>query len=175
MLDAWSAETDEVADADLADVGAHFAEITGALGVEGEVVDVAVGHRVTSMLLFKITFKQSHLFGFCLLCYVDVWLHCAVVGVAGPLHYYLWRDAAGQCEADEGTTAGVGAYEFVFRFGFFYSLPGTIEDRCDGFVYLAQFAEVLQIVVHFLIGDDRKGEVAGKFAVFVFIKDGLGE
>ena len=43
-MDADSASVHEK---DLADVGAHFAKITGALGVEGEVVDVAVGHRVT--------------------------------------------------------------------------------------------------------------------------------
>ena len=37
---------------------------------------------------------------------VDVGFHGFVVGVAGPFHDYLGRDAAGDGEADEGAPAG---------------------------------------------------------------------
>ena len=37
---------------------------------------------------------------------VDVGFHRLVVGVAGPFHDYLGRDAAGEGEADEGASAG---------------------------------------------------------------------
>ena len=38
---------------------------------------------------------------------VDVGFHGFVVGVAGPFHDYLGRDAAGEGETDEGASAGL--------------------------------------------------------------------
>ena len=45
---------------------------------------------------------------------VDVGFHGFVVGVAGPFHDYLGRDAAGEGETDEGASAGMGADFGVF-------------------------------------------------------------
>ena len=95
--------------------------------------------------------------------------------MASPLHDYLRWDAAGEGEADEGTTAGMGADEFVFGLCAFLSLSGPIGYAGDGRIELANFAEILQVVIHLLVGDNRKGSAIGEALVFIFGQDLLGE
>ena len=76
--------------------------------------------------------------------------------MAGPFHHDLRRDSAGESKADEGMAAGVSADEFVFRLGDFFTLSGTIGHTGDGDIELTKLAEILQIIIHLLIGDDRE-------------------
>lgn len=90
--------------------------------------------------------------------------------MACPFHYHLRRDAAGEGEADEGPAASVGADERPFGVGFLDFLAGAEEDLCYRGVESAEFAEVFQVVVHILVGDDGQGEAFGEGLVFVFLQ-----
>ena len=94
---------------------------------------------------------------------VDVGFHGFVVGVAGPFHDHLRRDAAGNGEADEGTTAGMGTYKLAFRASLFLALACAEVDAGDGVVDFAELTEFLQVEVHLLGGDVDvvSGDVGG--------------
>lgn len=95
--------------------------------------------------------------------------------MSGPFHDYLGRDAAGEGEADEGAAAGVGAYEGPFGAGLPDFLSCAVEGPGDGGVEAAELAEVLEVLVHLLVGDDGEGEASGVFLVGVSVEDGLCE
>ena len=115
-----------------------------------------------------------HCVGFGLFGDVDVGAHCLVVGVAGPFHYDLGRDALGEGEADEGAAGGVGADEGPLGVGFFDSLAGAVADDGDGVGESAELAEVFEVVVHLLIGDDGEGEAHRELFVLIFFEYRLG-
>lgn len=94
--------------------------------------------------------------------------------MAGPFHYDLGRDALGEGEADESAAGGVGADEGPFGVGFFDSLAGAVADDGDGVGEAAEFAEVFEVVVHLLIGDDGEGEAHREFGVLVLLEYRLG-
>ena len=89
--------------------------------------------------------------------------------MSGPFHDYLGRDAAGEGEADEGAAAGVGAYEGPFGAGLPDFLSCAVECPCDWCVEAAELAEVLEVLVHLLVGDDGEGEASGVFLMGVFV------
>ena len=115
-----------------------------------------------------------HCVGFGLFGDVDVGAHCLVVGVAGPFHHDLRRDAAGQGEADECPAPGVGADERPFGVGLLYFLSGAEEHLRDWGVEAAELAKVFEIVVHLLVGDDGEGEAHRVFVVLVLLEYRLG-
>lgn len=73
--------------------------------------------------------------------------------MAGPFHYDLRWDAAGEGKADECSSGCVGSDEFVFRVCVFYSFSCTVAYDC---YRLVEFAEVLEVVVHLLVRDDQQ-------------------
>ena len=44
----------------------------------------------------------------------------------------------------------------------------------DGLVEAAELADLFEVLVHLLVGDDGKGQVSGEIQVFVFVQNGLG-
>ena len=61
------------------------------------------------LLLLHLLLEELHGIGLGLLGNLDIGLHGLIVGVAGPLHHHLGRNAAGEREADERTAGSVGA------------------------------------------------------------------
>ena len=105
---------------------------------------------------------------------VDVGLHGLVVAVAGPFHHDLRRDATGEGQADEGAAAGVGAQHLVLGKGLLDTLAGTEAYTGDGIVESAELAQVLQIVIHLLVGNHRQGVVPNGLQVLVLFEYGFG-
>ena len=66
-----------------------------------------VGNTIAkfSMLSFKTFLENGHLLGLDFLGNVDVRSHGFVVGVAGPFHHHLGRNATSKCKTYEGTAA----------------------------------------------------------------------
>jgi len=95
--------------------------------------------------------------------------------VASPFHHDLRRDAGGQGKADEGAASGMSADEFVFGLCALLSLSSPICYAGDGRIEFAEFAEILQVVVHLLVGDYRQGLVPGDGLVLVFVQDPFGD
>ena len=95
--------------------------------------------------------------------------------MAGPFHHDLRRNTAGEGKADEGTTAGVGAYHLILREGLLYTFPTTVAGTGDGLIEPSQFAEVLQVAVHQLVGQDRQRQVVREGLLLIFLQDLLGE
>lgn len=122
-------------------------------------------------LLLQPHLKDGHGVGFGLFGNVDIWFHGFVVGVTGPFHDDLGRDAGGEGEADEGTAAGMGTDVFVFGLGLFNPLCGSVVGLCDRLVDLAQLAQGLEVLVHLLVADDREGQVARKLFILVLVQD----
>ena len=120
-------------------------------------------------------FKDFHSFRFGLCGDVDIWPHSLIVRVAGPFHYDLWGNAAGEGEADEGAAAGVGADQLPFGVGLADSLSAAEIDTGYGFVEPAQFTQFLQVAVHPLVADDRKRKSFREVAVLIFLNDFFGE
>ena len=114
------------------------------------------------------------MFGFDFFGDVDVGFHSFVVGVAGPFHDDLGRDAAREGEADEGAATCVGADEFVFGTGLLHPLAGTHDDTRDRGIESAQLAEVLEVLVHALVGDDGERLTVREFLLFILGEDGFG-
>ena len=90
--------------------------------------------------------------------------------MTGPFHHDLRRDALREGKADEGAPGGVGADERPLGVGLLHSLSGAVADDGDGVCEAAEFAEVLEVVVHLLVGDDRKGKAHRKFRVLVLFE-----
>ena len=103
------------------------------------------------MSSLQVLVEEAHRGCLCLFGDVDVWAHCLVVGVAGPFHYDLRRDAAGEGETDECPSAGVGADERPLWVGFLNFLAGAEEYFGNRCVEAAEFAEVFEVGVHLLL------------------------
>ena len=71
--------------------------------------------------------------------------------MAGPFHDHLGRDAAGEGEADEGASAGMGADFGPFGIDLGLALAVADAGFGDGAVDAAELAEVLEVVVHLLV------------------------
>lgn len=61
----------------------------------------------------------------------------------------------------------MSADEFVFGLSYSFTLSGTIGHTGDGDIELTKLTEILQISIHLLIGDDRKGCAIRETLVFV--------
>ena len=106
--------------------------------------------------------------------YVDIGFHGLVVGMAGEFHDDLGRDADGEHEADKGLAAAVGADEGVLGVGLVVAVAVAETGDVDRGGEAAELAEVLEVLVHLLVGDDGQGEVVAEAAVLVVGEDGEG-
>ena len=91
--------------------------------------------------------------------------------MAGPFHHDLGRDAGGQCEADEAAAAGVRADLCPLGEHLGFAAAIAVAGFGDRLVEAAQLAEILQVLVHLLVGDDGQHVVARQ--VGIFGQDGL--
>ena len=86
------------------------------------------------------------------------------------VHHDLRRDALREGEADEGAAGGVGADKRPLGVGLLYSLSGAVADDGDGVCEAAELTKIFEVVVHLLIGNDRKGEAHREFSVLVLFE-----
>ena len=126
-------------------------------------------------LFLHFLLEELHGIGLGLLGNLDIGLHGLVVGVAGPLHQHLRRDAAGEGETDEGTPGGMGTYQVALGGSLFHTFPTLVVNLGDGRIEAYQLTEVLQIAVHQLIGQHRQCTVIREVAMLVLLQDLLGE
>ena len=127
------------------------------------------------VLLLQCLIKQFHCIDFGLLCNINIRFHGLVAGVAGPLHYNLGRNTAGEGEADESAAAGVGAYHLILGEYLLDSFAATVAGPGYGSVETGQLAEALQIPVHQLVGNHRQGFPVREVAMLVLFEDFLGK
>ena len=101
--------------------------------------------------------------------YVYIRLHTLIIGVSRPLHHNIGRNSKHKRITDKCTPSAVRADHLPFFFRFFYFLSTYI-------IYISQFlvdaaltAHLLDIYVHFLVGDDRESLVS--FAISIPLQD----
>ena len=126
-------------------------------------------------LFLQFLVKELHGIGLSLLGNGNVWFHSLVIGVAGPFHHHLGRDAAGKGETDEGTPGGMGTNQIALGGSLFHTFPTLVVNLGDGRIETYQLAEVLQIAVHQLVGQHRQCTVIREVAMLVLLQDLLGE
>ena len=125
-------------------------------------------------LLAEGFFHEVHRVGFRLLGYVYVGFHGLIVGVACEFHHHLRGHSNGEHEADEGLSATVGADLGVFGPGDVVALAFAEAGDMDGLVEAAELADLLDVQVEFLVGDDGQGKVSREVLVYVLVQNGLG-
>ena len=69
----------------------------------------------------------------------------------------------------------MGAYHLILREGFLDTFPTTVAGTVDGLIKPSQLAEVLQIAVHQLVGQDRQRQVVREGLLLIFLQDLLGK
>ena len=106
---------------------------------------------------------------------VDIGLHGLVVGVAGPFHHDVRSDAQGQGVDDEGAAAGVGADEFPLGLDLVGSDVALVGGDANLLIDTSEFAQLLDVAVHRLVGVVRKGLVVLERSILVFLQDGFGD
>ena len=104
---------------------------------------------------------------------VDVGLHGLVVVVAGPFHYDIRRDAEGEGVDDEGASAGVGADELMLGVDFIGADVPFISRDSDFFINAGEFAKLLDVPVHGLVGIVRQRLVILEGGILVFLQNCL--
>ena len=104
---------------------------------------------------------------------IDVRFHGLVVGVAGPFHHDVGRDAEGEGVYDEGAAAGVGADELMLGVDFIGADVPFISRDSDFFINAGEFAKLLDVPVHGLVGIVRQRLVILEGGVLVFLQNCL--
>lgn len=96
--------------------------------------------------------------------------------MAGEFHHNLrgGGDANGEHEANESLAATVGCNLGVFGNSDVVAAALTEASNVDGVVKSAELADLLQILVHLLVGDDGQGQVSRKIIVLVLVQNSLG-
>ena len=102
---------------------------------------------------------------------VDVRLHGFVVGMAGPFHHDVRGDAKGEGVDDEGAAAGVGADQFPRGLDLIGADVALVGGDADLFVDTGEFAQLLDVAVHRLVGVVRQGLVVLEGGVLVFLQN----
>ena len=106
---------------------------------------------------------------------VNIRFHGLVVGVAGPFHHDIGRDAQGQGVDDECASAGVGADELPLGLDLVGADVAFVGGDADLFVDACEAAQFLDVTVHRLVGVVRQGLSILEWGVLVFLQDGLGD
>ena len=106
---------------------------------------------------------------------VDVGLHGLVVGVAGPFHHDVWGDAEGEGVDYVGAAAGVSANQLPLGLNLVGADVALVGGDADLFIDAGEFAQLLDVAVHRLVGVVRQGLSILEWGVLVFLQDGLGD
>ena len=91
--------------------------------------------------------------------------------MAGPFHHDVRRDAERQGIDDEGAAAGVGADEFPLGMDLVGADVALVGGNTDLFIDTGEFAQLLDVAVHRLVGVVRKGLVVLEGGVLVFLQN----
>ena len=132
---------------------------------------------------------------------VDVGLHGLVIGVAGPIngyavfryphlgnasklgislcsstvHHDVRGDAQGQSVDDEGAATGMGADELPLGLDLVGADVALVGGHANLLIDAGEFAQLLDVAVHRLVGVVREGLAVLEGSVLVFLQDGLGD
>ena len=105
---------------------------------------------------------------------VNVGLHGLVVGVAGPLHHDVGRNAQREGVDDEGAAAGVGTDQFPLGLDLVGSDVALVGRDANLFINSGKAAKFLDVAVHRLVGVVRQGLAVLEGCVLVFLQDSFG-
>ncbi len=96
-----------------------------------------------------------------------------LITVPCPFHYNLCRNTESQCITDECPSSCMCAGNAYF--GVTSSIPfiSFVVGFTYRFVNFCQFSQFFQIIIHFLIADNRQCHVVFKMDVLVFFKYGF--
>ena len=127
--------------------------------------------KLSSIYLFHQPVKFRHRTGLDGVHDVNVGLHGLVIGVAGPFHHDVRRDAEGQGVYNESATAGVGADEFPLGLDLVGADVAFVGGDADFLIDAGELAQLLDVAVHRLVGIVRKGLVVLEGGVLVFLQN----
>ena len=105
---------------------------------------------------------------------VDVRLHGLVVGMAGPFHHDVRGDAQGQGVDDEGAAAGMGSDQLPLGLDLVGADIALVGGDADLLIDTSEFAQLLDVAVHRLVGVVRQSLVVLEGGVLVFLQNSLG-
>ena len=88
-----------------------------------------------------------------------------------PFHHHLRRNTQRECIADEGATTGVRTHQFALRRYEVDAFIALVVGFPHRLVDTGQLRQLLQIVVHLLVADDRQYLVPLECHMLVFIED----
>ena len=105
---------------------------------------------------------------------VDIGLHGLVVGVAGPFHHDVRGNAEGQGVDDEGAAAGMGSDQLPLGLDLVGADIALVGGDADLLIDTSEFAQLLDVAVHRLVGVVRQSLVVLEGGVLVFLQNSLG-
>ena len=91
--------------------------------------------------------------------------------MAGPFHHDVRSDAEGKGVDDEGAAAGVGADEFPLGLDLVGADVALVGGDANLLIDTSEFAQLLDVAVHRLVGVVRKGFVVLEGGVLVFLQN----
>ena len=106
---------------------------------------------------------------------IDIGFHGLVVGMTGPFHHDVRGDAEGEGVDDEGTAARMGADELPLGLDLVGSDVALVGGDANLLIDTSEFAQLLDVAVHRLVGVVRKGLVVLERSILVFLQDGFGD
>ena len=95
--------------------------------------------------------------------------------MAGPFHHDVRGDAQGQGVDDEGAAACVGSDQLPLGLDLVGADVALVGGDADLLIDAGEFAQLLDVAVHRLVGVVRQGLSVLEGGVFVFLQDGLGD
>ena len=95
--------------------------------------------------------------------------------MASPLHHDVRGNAEGQGVDDEGAAAGVGADQLPLGLNLVGADIALVGGDADLLIDPGQFAQLLDVAVHRLVGVVRKGFVVLEGGVLVFLQNIPGD
>ena len=91
--------------------------------------------------------------------------------MAGPFHHDVGRDAEGEGIDDEGAATGVGADQFPLGLDLVGADVAFVGGDADLLIDAGEFAKLLDVAVHRLVGIVRQGLVVLEGGVLVFLQN----
>ena len=91
--------------------------------------------------------------------------------MAGPFHHDVRGDAEGEGVDDKGAAAGVGPDQFPLRLDLVGADVALVGGDADLLIDAGEFAQLLDVAVHCLVGIVRKGLVVLEGGVLVFLQN----
>ena len=94
--------------------------------------------------------------------------------MAGPFHHDVGGNTHREGVDDEGAAAGVGPDQFPLGLDLVCADIVLVGGDADLFVDTGEFAQLLDVAVHRLVGVVRQGFAVLKGGILVFLQDSLG-